>query len=149
MVLYFYDDQPVGGCAPPESVHVEALRDGDWHPVPIAPLAPKPGLNALAFVRPERAERLRFTFHHSGVDKYTGLYGVDPHSAALPTTKRVGGRGPGAREAPPRLHVEGDKWISADDVSRQLSRRDEHDAQTAAARDPDDLAVLGRTPDRL
>ncbi|HLJ55492.1 MAG TPA: hypothetical protein VKT77_10675, partial [Chthonomonadaceae bacterium] len=107
--LYFYDDQPVGGCAPPESVRVEARSGATWRPVEIAPLAPKPDRNAIAFRMPERAEELRFTFRHRGADKYTGLYGVDPRMTVPPDALRAA-----THSAP--LNVEGDKWISEDDV---------------------------------
>ncbi len=108
--LYFYDDQPEGGCAPPESVAVEVWRDGDWRSVPTEPLSPRPNRNTITLLQPARCERVRLRFHHRGADKYTGLYGFDPHYA------------PGdAKLAPPHpaagtLKVTGDKWITQNDV---------------------------------
>jgi hypothetical protein len=123
--IYFYDDQPQGGCAPPESVKVELFRDGGWHEAPIRPLTPKPGRNTIAFrgVAPEQGERIRLTFRNRGENLYTGLYGLDPSFAPAPASpdpqlpvraSNAPARGPSTPGAP--LKVEGDKWITLDDV---------------------------------
>ncbi len=103
--LYFFDDQPTGGCAPPESVRVELYRNGAWSPAAVLPFIPRPGENRLRFAgAAERGEQARLTFHHRGVDRYTGLYGVEPRWTDP------------APESRPGLRVTGDKWITADDV---------------------------------
>src|SRR5579871_4788701 len=111
--LYFYYDIPIGGeVAPPESVRVELFRDGGWHDAPIQPFTPAPGRNTITFQgsAPERGEQIRFTFRNKGDHLYTGLYGFDPSFAPDPP----GPNTPPPPEAP--LRVEGDKWITQDDV---------------------------------
>jgi hypothetical protein len=115
--LYFYDDEPQGGCAPPESVRVEAFRDRGWSPVPILAFTPRPNRNGVHFQRPEQAEQIRFTFRNRGVDKYTGLFGVEPHVIIEPTVRDATRRLPGYRVPPGRgVRVEADKWIMQDDA---------------------------------
>lgn len=111
--VYFYDDQPNGGCAPPERVTVELFRDGGWHETAIRPFTPRPGKNTLVFAGflPERAERVRLTFRNRGENLYTGLYGFAPYYAPEAPAGRA------SRPAPASpLKVTGDKWITADDV---------------------------------
>ncbi|MCS6777925.1 MAG: DUF2141 domain-containing protein [Chloroherpetonaceae bacterium] len=108
--LYFFDDQPTGGCAPPESVQVELYRDGRWVVESIQPFTPSPGKNVLRFTagRVERVEQIRLTFQHRGTDRYTGLYGFEPLVATQDTPQ----------DAPlrPDVTVEADKWITQEDV---------------------------------
>lgn len=104
--LYFYDDIARGGeCAPPESVAVQAYREGAWLPVSAQIASPHPDLNTIQFPSTAAAERLRFTFRNRGLKYYTGLYGVDPHFTD----------GSAASQRVP-LAVSGDKWITQNDV---------------------------------
>ncbi|HZP80255.1 MAG TPA: hypothetical protein VFB21_01335, partial [Chthonomonadaceae bacterium] len=107
--LYFYDDQPTGGCAPPEAVRVELYRDAGWQEIPIQPFTPQPGKNRLTFAtpQPQRASQVRLTFRNRSHNLYTGLYGFDPHFAEEES---------GAVQTPTNLQITGDKWITADDV---------------------------------
>jgi hypothetical protein len=79
----------------------------------------------VKFVRPERANALRFTFHHRGQDKYTGLYGVDPQ-VILPSPM------PSRDDIIGYITVEGDKWISTDDalVTRIVAKNPTKRAQS-------------------
>ncbi|MBV9868075.1 MAG: hypothetical protein JO316_22195 [Abitibacteriaceae bacterium] len=108
--LYFFDDQPHGGCAPPEAVTVELFRNGQWTKTEIQPLTPKAGLNTISWAdnQPQAASQVRLTFRNRGEKLYTGLYGFDPHFAATDALA------PQIAQAP--LSVSGDKWITADDV---------------------------------
>ncbi|HLV81532.1 MAG TPA: hypothetical protein VKT32_14695 [Chthonomonadaceae bacterium] len=108
--VYFYDDQPQGGCAPPERVTVELYRNGAWQKVAVQPFTPEPERNTIAFAgsRPQLAERVRLMFHNRGDHLYTGLYGFDPRFTPEPPAMR--------QAAPATLKVIGDKWIAADDV---------------------------------
>lgn len=110
--LYFYDDQPTGGCAPPEKVTVELYRDGNWMTVPTRPFTPQAGKTTISFlgIAPEKAEQIRLTFRNRGDNLYTGLYGFDPSYA--PDLGNAQRPTPNASS----LQVEGDKWITNDDV---------------------------------
>jgi hypothetical protein len=120
--VYFYDDQPEGGCAPPENVTLELYRDGGWHAIALRPFTPQPGKNTLLFAsgQPERAEQVRLTFRNRGQDKYTGLYGFEPHYAPAQREegreKREETAPPNAQHPTPNLQITGDKWITQDDV---------------------------------
>jgi hypothetical protein len=109
--LYFFSDvDQGGGCAPPESVRVELYRDGGWQPARTVDRGtPTAGKYALQFDagRPLRAEKVRLIFRNRGANLYTGLYGFDPHFADRSVS-------PGRAAQP--LNVEGDKWITQDDV---------------------------------
>lgn len=108
--VYFFDDRPQGGCAPPERVRVELWRDGAWQETPIGDLTPQAGRNAITFSGgPQRASRVRLLFRHRGDNLYTGLYGFAPRFTA-------GDAPSAARRAPVPLRVSGDKWITQDDV---------------------------------
>lgn len=108
--VYFYDDQPEGGCAPPERVTVELFRDGGWHETPLQPFTPQPNRNTITFAggQPERAERVRLRFRNRGANLYTGLYGFDPHYADA--------KPPPSHSPQALLKITGDKWITQDDV---------------------------------
>lgn len=123
--LYFFDDQPNGGCAPPESVRVELFRNGKWNDVPARPLTPVPGKNTIIFsgFAPEQGERLRLTFRNRGENLYTGLYGLDPAFAdTKPTPAGANPKSTGRTtqnlitRIPEDLIVTGDKWITQNDV---------------------------------
>ncbi|HLH80037.1 MAG TPA: hypothetical protein VKV29_07115 [Chthonomonas sp.] len=105
--LYFYNDIPRGGgCAPPAQMEVLFYRHGRWVPWGQLLNDLKPDKNTLHFDPPQLAERVQLVFHHRGTNLYTGLYGFDPHYA--PETRRHEFRSP--------LHIEGDKWITQNDV---------------------------------
>ncbi len=102
--LWFFDDRPKGECAPPESVLIERRVGEVWEAVATDPAAPQKGRTDFQFRAPVEAEALRFTFRNLGEKLYTGLYGVKPNLGA-PDSSGAG-----------TLHVEGDKWITRDDV---------------------------------
>lgn len=104
--LYFYDDQPGGGCAPPESVTVAVFERGAWHDVAAKLDGLTPGKNTISLPGVPSTERVRLTFHHRGKDKYTGLYGFDPRFADKEQPA----------SAPANITVTGDKWITQNDV---------------------------------
>ena len=117
--VYFYNDvEQGGGVAPPENMHVQTFRNGDWHDIPIRPFTPKPDRNTLTFqgVAPQRTEAIRLIFRNRGQNLYTGLYGLDPSFSdqAAREQGREGKHTQGARDT--HLKVEGDKWITQDDV---------------------------------
>jgi len=126
--LYFYSDfEQGGGCAPPISTDFEVFRDGAWHRIEgqkfdgqksqqklAGKLSTEPGPDRDAqhftFPIPVRCEQMRLTFHHRGANLYTGLYGFDPRYAPGDVLTSGGS----AKSA--GLRVEGDKWITENDV---------------------------------
>jgi hypothetical protein len=124
--LYFFSDvDQRGGCAPPESVRIELFRDGGWHALPPVNIeAQREGRNSFPFDNVQRASQVRVTFRNRGANLYTGLYGFDPHFVGTQRDPQIsqisqiknangqsGGKGEGQN-----LRIEGDKWITQDDV---------------------------------
>ncbi|MDE2127521.1 MAG: hypothetical protein KGJ62_13115 [Armatimonadetes bacterium] len=113
LTVWFYSDQPNGGCAPPDSVSVETRMEGGWRQVSIAPLNPVAGPNRIGFAAPVFAREIRLTFRNRDENLYTGLYGFQPSFA------------PGDRPARPAaapVQVSGDKWIAGNDVMVSVIR---------------------------
>lgn len=109
--LYFYDDQPNGGCAPPETFSLTVFRKGRWvdESAKIQITDPlRAGSNTIELEKPVEAEQIKLTFRNRGSDRYTGLYGFDPHYATNDF--------PAPAKRPVALRVTGDKWITQDDV---------------------------------
>ncbi|HEV2473836.1 MAG TPA: hypothetical protein VGS41_14265, partial [Chthonomonadales bacterium] len=106
--LYFYNDQPQGGCAPPESVSAELYQGGSWRPAALEAETPVPGKNLFRFVAGAvKADQVRITFRNRGSNLYTGLYGFQVVPAPQdPTPPAPSGK----------WSISADKWISSDDV---------------------------------